>query len=131
MRTSFKAKLNRVLMRGFKLVGKIMTWPKPTLFTGAGSSLDLCSAIGHMGTRKVLIVTDAGLVKIGLLDDIQKRLTESGVEVVVYDGIEPDPTFDQIEKGLTILQQNDCQAILAVGGRSKKDSPILRKKKCW
>ena len=122
MKKSFKAKRNRVLMRGFKIVGQIMTWPKPTLFTGVGSSLELCSAIGQMGTRKVLIVTDAGLVKIGLLNDIEKKLTESGVESVVYDGIEPDPTYDQIEAGLEVLQQNDCEAILAVGGGSPIDA---------
>ena len=99
-----------------------MTWPKPTLFTGVGSSLELCSAIGQMGTRRVLIVTDAGLVKIGLLDDIQKKLTESGVEVVVYDGVEPDPTYNQIEAGLAMLLKNDCEAILAVGGGSPIDA---------
>ncbi len=122
MSSSFKAKRNRVLMRGFKIVGQIMTWPKPTLFTGVGSSLELCSAIGQMGTRRVLIVTDAGLVKIGLLDDIQKKLTESGVEVVVYDGVEPDPTYNQIEAGLAMLLKNDCEAILAVGGGSPIDA---------
>ena len=122
MSKSFKAKRNKVLMKGFKKVNKILTWPKPTLFTGVGSSLELCSAIGQMGTRKVLIVTDAGLVKIGLLDDIQKKLTESGVETVVYDGVEPDPTYDQIEEGLSLLQQNDCEAILAVGGGSPIDA---------
>jgi len=122
MSSSFKAKRNRVLMRGFKIVGQIMTWPKPTLFTGVGSSLELCSAIGQMGTRRVLIVTDAGLVKIGLLDDIQKKLTECGVEVVVYDGVEPDPTYNQIEAGLAMLLKNDCEAILAVGGGSPIDA---------
>ena len=122
MSSSFKAKRNRVLMRGFKIVGQIMTWPKPTLFTGVGSSLELCSAIGQMGTSRVLIVTDAGLVKIGLLDDIQKKLTECGVEVVVYDGVEPDPTYNQIEAGLAMLLKNDCEAILAVGGGSPIDA---------
>ena len=122
MSSSFKARRNRVLMRGFKIVGQIITWPKPTLFTGAGSSLELCSVIGQMGTRKVLIVTDAGLVKIGLLDNIMKALTDNGVEFVVFDGVEPDPTYDQVEAGLEILKQHDCEAILAVGGGSPMDA---------
>jgi alcohol dehydrogenase class IV len=99
-----------------------LPFPKPTLFNGPGSSLELCEAIAQMGTRRVLIVTDAMLVKIGLIDEIQARLTELGVEFFIYDGVQPDPTVDQIEAGLEMLRQHDCEAILAVGGGSPIDA---------
>ena len=119
---SLKVKGYKALMSAFKILGKIIPIPKPTLFTGAGSSLELCAAIAQMGTRKVLIVTDAMLVKIGLLDNIKKTLDQKGVEYVIYDGIKPDPTYDQVEEGYSLLQQNDCAAILAVGGGSPIDA---------
>jgi alcohol dehydrogenase len=110
------------LMKTFKVLAQNVPFPKPTLFTGAGSSIQLCETIAQMGSKKILIVTDAMLVKLGLLDNIQKALTENGVEYVVFDGILPDPTYDQIEAGLTALQLHGCEAVLAVGGGSSIDA---------
>ena len=52
----------QTLMRALKFLGQIVPLPKPTLFTGSGSSLELCSAIGQMGYNKVLIVTCRRLI---------------------------------------------------------------------
>ena len=111
----------RRLMKSLKWVAQNLPFPRPTLFSGSGSSLQLCEAIGQMGTKKILLVTDAMLIKIGLLDDIQNKLKELGMKIVVFDGVQPDPTFDQVEEGLRILQKNSCDAILAVGGGSSMD----------
>ena len=110
------------LMGAMKFAAKVVPMPKPTLFTGVDSSLELCDAIGQMGTKKVLIVTDSMLVKLGVLDKIQKRLTENSIEFVIYDGVLPDPTYDQVENGLNAYKQNKCEAILAVGGGSPIDA---------
>jgi alcohol dehydrogenase class IV len=109
-------------MKGLKGLVMTVPFPKPTLFSGAGSSLQLCEAIALMGVRKLLLVTDAMLVKIGLLEEIEAALAKHGVRFVVYDGIKPDPTIDQIEAGLKILQRERCEAVLAVGGGSSIDA---------
>jgi alcohol dehydrogenase class IV len=110
------------LMKTLKGLVKTLPFSKPTLFSGPGSSLELCEAISQMGVHKLLIVTDSMLVKIGLLDEIEKKLTGLGVRFVVYDGIQPDPTVAQIEAGLKVLRRDRCQAILAVGGGSSIDA---------
>ncbi len=110
------------LMKTLKGVAKTLPFPKPTLFSGPGSSLKLCEAMALMGVQRVLIVTDAMLVKIGLLEDIEAKLEALGVRAVVYDGVLPDPTVDQIEAGLKVLKRERCQAILAVGGGSPIDA---------
>ncbi|UCC13676.1 MAG: iron-containing alcohol dehydrogenase [Gammaproteobacteria bacterium] len=110
------------LMKTLKGLVKTLPFPKPTLFSGPGSSLQLCEAISQMGVRKLLIVTDSMLVKIGLLDDIESKLEDLGVRYAIYDGILPDPTVDQIEAGLKVLKRERCQAILAVGGGSPIDA---------
>lgn len=102
-------------------VGKLMPIPKPTLFTGPESSLELCNAIAQTGTEKLLIVTDEVLIKLGVVDKIMKRLEEQGVEYVVFDKVLPDPTFAQVEAGLKVFQDTSCTAILAVGGGSPID----------
>jgi len=96
--------------------------PKPTLFSGADSSLEMCDAISQLGVKKLLIVTDEVLVSIGLLDGITDRLTEAGVKFVIYDKILPDPTYTQAEDGLKILRKNNCDAVLAIGGGSPIDA---------
>ena len=119
---SLQVKGYQGLMGAMKFAAKVVPMPKPTLFTGVDSSLELCDAIGQMGTKKVLIVTDAMLVKLGVLDKIQKKLTENNIEFVIYDGVLPDPTYDQVENGLNAYKQNKCEAILAVGGGSPIDA---------
>ena len=71
------------LMKTLKGLVKTLPFPKPTLFTGPGSSLELCEAISQMGVHKLLIVTDGMLVKIGLLDGIEKKLEELGVRFTI------------------------------------------------
>jgi alcohol dehydrogenase class IV len=108
--------------KALKIAAAVIPMPKPTLFTGKDSSLELCSAISQLGKKKILIVTDKVLVEIGLLKSIEARLKKEGVEYVIYDGILPDPTYDQIESGLELLKNNQCEAILAVGGGSPIDA---------
>ena len=117
-----KVQYYKGLAKALKIAAAVIPMPKPTLFTGAGSSLELCSAISQLGMKKVLIVTDKVLVEIGLLKAIEARLKKEGVDFVIYDGILPDPTYDQIEAGLDILKNNQCEAILAVGGGSPIDA---------
>jgi len=102
---------------------KLLTFRTPELFSGPGSSLQLCDHIAtRTGVKNLLIVTDGMLVKLGLLNPMQQRLTELGVRYVVYDGVLPNPTIEQIETGLAMLKREGCTAILAIGGGSSIDA---------
>lgn len=105
-----------------KLLLIMVPMPKPIQFQGPGSSLEMCNAIDQMAIKKLLIVTDAMLVKLGLLKDIEAKLDELGVGYVIYDGVEPNPTIQQIEAGLEMYQSNGCDGFLAVGGGSSMDA---------
>ncbi len=104
-----------------KAAAIILPVPTPLVFAGPGSRLQLCATIASSGVKNILIVSDATLNKLGLLDDMQAELAKRGVSYVVYDGIEPDPTVAQIEAGFAVLQDNNCEAVLAVGGGSPID----------
>ncbi|MGH8505437.1 MAG: iron-containing alcohol dehydrogenase [Stenotrophobium sp.] len=105
-----------------KWSSKLLPFRTPQMFTGPGSSLQLCEHIAGTGVSKLLIVTDAMLVKIGLLKAMQDKLGQLGVNYVVYDGVLPNPTIAQIETGLAMLKKEGCTAILAVGGGSSIDA---------
>jgi len=119
---SLKVPYYKSMAKVMKIAAAIVPMPKPTLFTGEDSSLELCQAISQLGYKKLLIVTDEVLVKIGLLDKIKARLSELNVAYVIYDGVLPDPTYDQVHTGVDILRNNHCDAILAVGGGSPIDA---------
>jgi alcohol dehydrogenase len=105
-----------------KISTPLLFFSTPQLFTGPGSSLKLCEHIAQQGVKNLLIVTDAMLVKIGLLKPLLERLQQLGVNCVVYDGVLPNPTIEQIENGLAILKQHQCTSILAIGGGSSIDA---------
>lgn len=113
----------RGLTGSLKYVGKILQYiiRPPEIFAGPGASLLLCDALAGTGTRRLLLVTDAMLVKLGLVEPLRARLAAQGVAVTVYDGVLPDPQIEQIEAALALLQRDRCEAVLAVGGGSAMD----------
>lgn len=114
--------LHAIVIALTRVFAKLLPDRTPVTFVGDGSSIHLCRAIADRGTKKVLIVTDAGLVAIGIIDRITDALHSAGLEWSIYDGVLPDPTSTQVEAGLNQLQVERCDAILAVGGGSPMDA---------
>ena len=109
-----------VALAGFFM--KLLPDKIPVTFVGAGAARELCESIAHTHSGKVLVVTDATLVEIGLVDRITDSLDAVGLPWSVYSGVEPDPTFAQVEAGFAQLEREDCEAVLAVGGGSSMDA---------
>ena len=109
----------------FKGAGKVTRYipiPQPTLLVGPGSSVRLGEAVAGFGHHKLLIVTDAMIVKLGLLNGLTDALTEGGAAFVVFDQITPDAPIPLIERGIDFYKAHDCDAIVAVGGGSSIDA---------
>ncbi len=113
--------LYRGYTNGLKVAAHILPMPRPTLFSGAGSTYELIEAIAELGFKKLLLVTDEGLVQIGMAKQISQTAQSQGLEVVLYSEVKPDPTYDQVESGLDVYLQSQCDAILALGGGSAMD----------
>jgi len=103
-------------------VSRAVAVPRPTLFVGADASLRLCASIGEFGYRRVMIVTDAVLVKLGLVEPLRQALQAQGIDVAVHDGITPDPTYPVLQAGYEAVRVHRSDAILAVGGGSAIDA---------
>jgi alcohol dehydrogenase class IV len=111
-----------VLMKGAGKVTRFIPIPQPTLLVGPGSSGRMGQAIAGFGHRKLLIVTDSIISKLGLLKDLTDALSAGGAEFAVFDEITPDAPIPLIEKGLAVYREHDCDAIVAFGGGSSMDS---------
>jgi alcohol dehydrogenase class IV len=110
------------VMRGAGMVTRFLPIPQPTLMVGPGSSGRLGEAIAGMGHRKILIVTDAIIAKLGLLDALTQALTAGGADYVVFDRITPDAPIPLIEDCIAFYKDNGCDAIVAFGGGSSMDA---------
>lgn len=114
--------LHDVVIAITAVVSRLIPDRVPMTLLGAGSSKDLCEAIAQAGAKKLLIVTDAMLVRLGLVGQITRALEDNGVAWCVYDGVEPDPTSAHVEAGLALLRRERCDAVLALGGGSPMDA---------
>jgi len=85
-------------------------------FVGSGSSRELCRHILRTGASKILIVTDKPLRSLGVVDQVIAPLLESGIELAYYDGVLPDPTYDQVAAGVAVAKAQGTDTILAIGG---------------
>ena len=56
------------------------------------------------------------------LDGIKHDLTDAGIDFVVYDKVKTEPDLDVIDNGASILKENGCDGVLAMGGGSVLDA---------
>ncbi|HAS6062688.1 TPA: L-threonine dehydrogenase [Vibrio vulnificus] len=88
---------------------------------GAGCLKDAADSIKAQGFTKGLIVTDKILNQIGVVKQVQDLLSERHVEAVVFDGTQPNPTIGNVNAGLALLKQNECDFVISLGGGSPHD----------
>ena len=93
----------------------------PEVLEGAGCIRRLPAVIRQKGYKNVLIVTDAMLVKLHLLDALIEALDKEQVHYTLFDGVEPNPSDINIEAGVSLYKDNACDAMIAFGGGSPMD----------
>ncbi|MCW3489011.1 iron-containing alcohol dehydrogenase [Dethiobacter alkaliphilus] len=92
-----------------------------TIYAGKGAFNYLGAEVKKRSVQKTFLVTDKGLMATGLPDRVKGALEEMGVDVFLFDEAEPEPSMDNLEKAISILRNNDCDFVVAVGGGSAMD----------
>lgn len=98
-----------------------VTWP-PNVTFGAGAVASLGDRARAMGGRKALLVTDPGLVAIGLADKVAGFLRASGIEADVFGKVKPNPTMAEVTEGVARVSSGGHDFIVALGGGSSIDA---------
>jgi alcohol dehydrogenase len=88
---------------------------------GVGCSKETGAQAKALGATKLLIVTDAGLSKMGVADQIKGQLEAAGLQAVIFDGAEPNPTDTNVHDGVKVYQESACDGIVSLGGGSSHD----------
>ncbi len=94
------------------------------IYHGKGS---LESLKNLKGKKAIICVGGGSMKRFGFLERAQKYLEEAGMEVKLFEGIEPDPSVDTVMKGAAVMQEFEPDWIVAIGG----GSPIDAAKAMW
>ena len=79
------------------------------------------------GKRAMICVGGGSMKRFGFLDKVEKNLKEAGMEVQLFEGIEPDPSVETVMKGAAAMLEFEPDWIVAIGG----GSPIDAAKAMW
>ena len=91
------------------------------IITGSGAIENSIKYLVAMGT-KPLIVTGRIVSELDAFKTLVSRLTENGIECVIYKDITGEPTDGMIEDGLKIYRENNCDFLIGMGGGSPLDA---------
>ena len=91
------------------------------LFYGADALKDLAPAIQKRGLKSLLLVTDPGLVQIGLADSVKSTLTSSGLNIEIFDNVHPNPIEEDVTAGVAMYKSGGFDGIITLGGGSAMD----------
>lgn len=97
----------------FRTTKRILFGPGALEKTGAEAQL--------LKAKKVLIITDPGVIQAGLLGSLEKSLQAAGLPFVIFDGVEPDPRIEVVEKSVERARKEAIDLIIGFGGGSSLD----------
>ena len=85
-------------------------------------------ALKTLTGKKAFVVVGGGSMKrFGFLDKVESYLKEAGMEVQLFEGVEPDPSVETVMKGAEAMRKFEPDWIVSIGG----GSPIDAAKAMW
>jgi len=96
----------------------------PRIILKEGATLELASLLKELHISCVLILTDAGLIKAGVISPILSSLAEAFIEVRIFDQVVADPPVSVVEAAVAAAPKKvDC--VIGIGGGSTLDTAKL------
>jgi alcohol dehydrogenase class IV len=89
---------------------------------GEDSAYAVHETISELGAKKTLIITDANLIKAGVLRPILESLEAGGNTPVIFDDVPSDSDVICVNKAAEMARAANCDSVLAVGGGSVMDT---------
>lgn len=91
------------------------------IVVGADSSKQLGDMLGSMDVRRVLIVTDPGIIEFGLLDSALESLQKHNIAVHIYSDVVADPPASVVVSAVETARAFACDGVVGFGGGSSMD----------
>jgi len=108
----------RIFQNVFKFALPFLPYRNPEII---GSLKAVPDILKKKKCENILIITDAGIHKLGLTQRLEKALTDNGISYILYDKTVANPTTENVAEALELYHTNNCSAIIGFGGGSSMD----------
>lgn len=93
-----------------------------TSYHGYGAKDEVITEAKSRGFKKVLIVTDADLVKFGVVKKITDLLDKNNMAYAIYDKVKANPSVTVVKEGVEAFKKAEADYMIAIGGGSPQDT---------
>ena len=114
----FRKMYCRTFQTVFKIALPFLPYRKPKI---VGSVKTLPEILKKRRCENVLIITDAGIRKLGLTQRLEKVLAKNEIPYTIYDRTVANPTTENVAEAVELYRANNCRAIIGFGGGSSMD----------
>lgn len=98
-------------------------WNYPTTVRfGPGRIAELPDACKSLGMQRPLLVTDAALAKLAMIDDAVAACRTAGLNCEVFSGVQANPVESNVTNGVTVYRRGSHDGVIAFGGGSALDT---------
>ena len=102
-------------------ISNLRKFVSPEIIFGVGARKAVANYARTFGARKVLVVSDPGVVAAGWLDEICNLLSEADIEYTTFTDVSPNPRANEVMNGAQVYQEAQCNVIVAIGGGRPMD----------
>ncbi len=92
------------------------------MYFGENVVLQNKKVFNRIGTKALIVTGRSSAKKNGAYDDIIKALSESGIDYILFDQVEENPSLETIEKGSQVGKENQVDFVIGIGGGSPMDA---------
>lgn len=96
--------------------------PRTRLVFGVGAVREIAGVVKELGARRVLLVTDPGIVAAGHAALVRGLLCDAGLRVDVFDRVQQNPTTRCVEDCVASARAAGADLLLGLGGGSAMDT---------
>lgn len=114
----FKKIYCRTFQTAFKIALPFLPYRTPKIVESVKA---IPNVIKENNCSNVLIITDAGIRKLGLTDRLEQALLKNNITYTIYDKTVANPTTDNVDEALNLYNKNECNALIGFGGGSSMD----------
>ena len=101
-----------------------LNFPDQAIFAGTASLAPFLDRLAATKVKKTLIVTDAGVASLGILDEVKAAFEAEGLDYAVFAECTPDPGFADVRGIAEAYQTHGCDSCVGLGGTFAGDG-------CW
>ncbi|HOP62117.1 MAG TPA: iron-containing alcohol dehydrogenase [Spirochaetota bacterium] len=93
----------------------------PEFLFGSGAIEVIDRYIKNLGVKKVLVVTDPGVIRAGWAEIVERLIKGTGIPFAVFGDVTENPKDYEVMEGAELYRREGCDMIVAVGGGSPMD----------